>query len=52
MDPYFPVVTGRVNGRIFISIGYTNAEASTTRAELAQSVRETLADFCLSGTVE
>ncbi|WP_293310211.1 hypothetical protein [Mycolicibacterium sp.] len=49
---FFPVVTGRVNGRIFISIGYTNAEASTTRAELAQSVRETLADFCLSGTVE
>ena len=49
---FFPVVTGRVRGRIFISIGYTNADDTTTRDELAQHVRETLADFQLSGIVE
>ena len=49
---FFPVVTGRVHGRIFISIGYTNAGGTTTRDELAQRVRETLADFRLTGIVE
>ena len=49
---FFPVVTGRVRGRIFISIGYTNADDTNTRDELVQQVRETMADFRLSGVVE
>ncbi|MBU3706288.1 MAG: hypothetical protein FGM50_06330 [Mycobacterium sp.] len=49
---FFPVVTGRVNGKVFISIGYTNAEGTTTRDEVMRWVRETLADFGLSGDVE
>lgn len=49
---FFPVVTGRVNGQIFISVGYTNAAGTTARAELIQCVRDTLADFGLSGRVE
>lgn len=49
---FFPIVTGRVNGKIFMSIGYTNAEGTTTRDELIQCVGDTLADFQLSGAVE
>ena len=49
---FFPVATGRVRGKIFVSIGYTNADNTTTRDGLAQTVRETLADFRLSGVVE
>ena len=42
---FFPVATGRVRGKIFVSIGYTNADNTTTRDGLAQTVRETLADL-------
>lgn len=48
----FPVVTGRVNGTVFISCGFTNAEGTTTRAELLAAVDETLADFGVSARVE
>ena len=49
---FFPVLTGRVNGQIFMSVGYTNARATTTRDELMRCVRDALADFGLSGDVE
>jgi len=49
---FFPVVTGRVNGQIFISIGYTNAEDTTTRADVTKWVRETLEDFGLTARIE
>lgn len=49
---FFPVVTGRFSGKVFISIGYTNAADTTTREELGQYVRATLADFDLTATVE
>ena len=49
---FYPVVTGRVRGRIFISIGYTNADDTTTRDDVVNRVRETMADFRLAGIVE
>lgn len=49
---FFPVVTGRVNGRIFISVGYTNADDTTTRADVTKWVRETLEDFGLTARIE
>lgn len=49
---FFPVVTGRVNGQIFICIGYTNAEGTTTREQLTNAVCDTLADFGLTAHIE
>jgi hypothetical protein len=49
---FFPVVTGRVNGQIFISIGYTDADDTTTRADVTQWVRDTLEDFGLTARIE
>lgn len=49
---FFPVVTGRVNGQIFISIGYTNADDTTTREQVIDWVRATLDDFGLSAHIE
>lgn len=48
---FFPVVSGRVAGSLFISVGHTNAEATTTRDDLLSAVRRTLDDFGLQGTV-
>ncbi|MGV0992726.1 MAG: hypothetical protein ACOYB7_10755 [Mycobacterium sp.] len=49
---FFPVVTGRVNGQIFISIGYTNADDTTTREQLTAWVRDTLEDFGITARIE
>ena len=49
---FFPVVTGRVNGQIFISVGYTNAEDTTTREQIITWVRDTLEDFELTAHIE
>ena len=49
---FLPVVTGRVNGRIFISIGYTNAEGTTTREQVTTWVRDTLEDFRITAHIE
>ena len=48
---FFPGVSGRVNGELFVSIGFTDAGATMTRERLADVVRTTLAEFGLSGTV-
>ena len=48
---FFPVVSGRVGPRLFLSVGYTDAHAGTTRAELFDAVRATLADFGLSAAL-
>jgi hypothetical protein len=48
---FFPVVSGRVAGALFISIGYTNAEATTTRDDLVAAVRGTLDEFGVSAAV-
>lgn len=49
---FFPVVTGRVNGQIFISIGYCDAQGTTTREQLVDRVRSTLEDFGLGAHIE
>lgn len=49
---FFPLVSGRLHGRIFLSIGYCNAEGTTTRQQLVDSARAVVADFGLSATVQ
>lgn len=49
---FYPVVSGRINGRVYMSIGYSNAEASTTREQLIETVQRTLDDLGLSGVIE
>ena len=48
---FFPVVTGRVSGKFFISIGFCNADGSTTRDQLGGIVASALEDFGLTGTI-
>ena len=45
---FFPVLSGRVGARLFLSVGYTDREATTTRAELFDAVRGTLGEFGLA----
>ena len=49
---FFPVVSGRINGRVYASIGYANVEGSNTREELIATAQRTLNDMGLSGTVD
>lgn len=49
---FFPLVAGRVHGEVWVSIGFCNADGTTTRAELKQVAHEALADFGMTGTVE
>lgn len=49
---FHPVISGRVNGRVWIAIGFSNAECTTTRDELAAVADSALDDMGLSGTVE
>jgi diacylglycerol O-acyltransferase / wax synthase len=49
---FFPVVSGRVHGRLFVSIGFADATGSNTRAELAAVAQRALEDFGLRGDVE
>ena len=49
---FFPVVFGRVHGAQFVSIGYCDADGSTTREELAAVTGEVLDDFGLTGAIE
>ena len=49
---FHPVISGRVNGRVWIAIGFSNAEYTTTRDGLAAVARSALDDMGLSGTVE
>ncbi len=48
---FFPVVSGRVGPRLFLSVGHANKDLSTTRADLFDAVRVTLADFGLSAVL-
>ena len=48
---FFPVVSGRIRGRLSMGIAYTNRDATTTRAELFDAVRGTLGDFGLSAVL-
>ena len=49
---FHPLIAGRVNGRVWISIGFSNAQATTTRDELEAVARSALDDMGLSGTVD
>ena len=49
---FFPLVAGRVHGQVWISIGYCNAEGTTTREQLKEAAYGALADFGMTGTVE
>ena len=46
------VVSGRLGGRLFITLGYANAEGSNTVNQLTETVKGVLGDFELTGTVE
>ena len=49
---FFPLVAGRVHGQVWVSIGFCNADGTTTREQLAEVARGALADFGMTGTVE
>lgn len=49
---FHPLISGRVNGRMWISLGFSNAGGSTTRDELADVARRALDDMGLAGTIE
>lgn len=48
---FFPVVSGRVNGALFMSVGFTDADVTMTRDRLADTARRTLGEFGLVGEV-
>lgn len=49
---YLSLVSGRANGRIFISVGAWTVGADNTKSALRDVVRAGLADFGLAGIVE
>lgn len=49
---FFPLVAGRVHGEVWVSIGFCNADATTTREQLKEVAVLALADFRMTGTVE
>lgn len=49
---YLSLVSGRVHGRIFISVGAWTVGAGNTKQELRETVLAALSDFSLSGIVE
>ena len=49
---FFPLVAGRIHGQVWISIGFCNADGTTTREQLKDVAYGALADFGMTGTVE
>lgn len=49
---FHPVISGRLNGKVWISIGYCNGAGSTTKEQLIEAANQVLADFGLSGVIE
>jgi hypothetical protein len=49
---FFPLVAGRVHGQVWVSIGFCNADGTTTREQLKEVAHGALADFGMTGTVE
>lgn len=49
---FHPLISGRVDGRMWIAIGFSNAEGTTTRDELEVVAHRALDDMGLSGVVE
>lgn len=48
---FFPVGSGRVGGRIFISAGYTDADGSATRGFLVAALERVLDDIGVEGAI-
>lgn len=48
---FFPVGSGRVRDQVFVTVGYTDADASTTRGQLAGSVGGALSDLGIDGVL-
>lgn len=49
---FFPLVSGRIHGQVYITVGYADSEGTNTREELMATVRRTLDEMGLSGIVE
>ena len=49
---FHPLIAGRVHGKVWICIGFCNAEGTTTREQLTEVARRALDDLGLSGIVE
>ncbi|MEX0580177.1 MAG: hypothetical protein WD228_03615 [Mycobacterium sp.] len=47
-----PVASGRIAGRVFLSVSYSDADGTTTTTELRETVRGALGDFGLTGFIE
>jgi len=45
---FLPVLSGRVRGKLFLSVGHANRDGSTVRADILDAVRRTLDEFELS----
>ena len=48
---FLPVLSGRVHGMLFLSVGYTNRDGSISRADILNAVRRTLDEFDLAALV-
>lgn len=48
----FPIASGRLGGRIYISLCYSNAEATTTTEQLTAVARQALDEFGLTAYIE
>ena len=47
-----PLISGRINGEVWVSIGFCNADGTTTREQLKEVAHDALADFGMTGIVE
>lgn len=48
---FFPVGVGRVGGQVFISLGYLDADATATRGQLAETLRDVLDELGITGAI-
>ena len=49
---FFPIASGRLGGRIYVSVCYSNAEGSTTTDQLSGVVQTALDDFGITAHIE
>lgn len=48
---FFPIASGRLGGHIYISVCYSDADASITTSQLKEIVEEALDDFGVTATI-
>jgi hypothetical protein len=49
---FFPVVSGRLGGRVYVSVCYANADGSTTTETLTEAVRQVFDEFELPAIIK